>query len=602
MANTVPTIDLTSLDPDTLMSSFVTFMQSQDVFKDYNYDGAAMRAILRILSHNSYLNAFFLNMLASEAIGIDTAQTRSALISHAKELNYTPRSTQSAVANVTVTFSGTDPSYIIQKGESFSTTVKNKSFNFSIPENILVTSANSFFTFTTPIYEGTYQTDNFIMNYNDETQRFVLTNNTVDTRSISVVVFEDGSSQGTPYTEATTLLGVNETNKIYFVQASETESYEVVFGDNVLGRRPKDGSIVVIDYRIASGSVANGARTFTPNFSPANTSLLTGTATALKVVTNADSADGEEAESEESIRYKAPRHFQVQERAASAPDFAILLQEQFPEITAVSAYGGEEVNPPRYGRVYIAINIQGVDGLPDSKITEYTKFLQNKCMLTKTPVFVEPEYTYVQINSVVTYNINVTRLTTQNIQALVINQIMAFDTTYLSDFSGVLRYSKLVRQIDDSDPSILGNETDLKVYKKLNPIVGSPQNLDINFDMPLDQGNQEVNSIHPFMDQHTIWSTPFLFNGDLVWLDDDGIGNVYIKRRIGQTAEFVKKIGTVDYTTGLIQLSSFQIDSFDGTYFKVYVRAAEKDIMSDKATILGIESDEITITVKDVRI
>jgi hypothetical protein len=602
MANTFSTINLTSLDPDTLMEEFRTFMRSQTLYKDYDYEGAAMSALLRILGHNTYLYAFYLNMLASEAIGIDTAQTRSALISHAKELNYVPRSARSAVANVTFSFNGTEPSYLIQKGQIFSTTVRNNSLNFTVPENVLVTSTNSHFSLTTQIYEGPFMTDSYIMNYNDETQRFALSNKNVDTRSITVVAYEDGSTSGLLYGEATTLLGVNENTKAWFLQANENEGFEIVFGDGVIGRRPKDGSLIVIDYRITVGSQGNGAKVFSPNFSPATANGITGTISNVVVTTNQISIDGSDRETDESIRYNATRHFQVQERAATAEDFAIILQQQFPEITAISTYGGEEADPPRYGRVYIAINIQGVDGLPESKVDEYTRFLATKQMLNRHSLtFVKPQYTYVKINTDVTYNINVTRLTIQNIQALVINRIQAFNEDFLADFQSTLRYSKLVQAIDESDDSILGNETDLQVYKKVLPVLGSPQNLDINFAMPLYQSNPDDDLIHSTRESHTISSTPFIFNGDTVRLDDDGMGSVYIQRRVGDNSEFVRKVGTINYTTGKIQLASFQIDDYDGTYFKVYARTAEKNILSDKATILLIEDEEITVTVEDVR-
>jgi hypothetical protein len=601
MANTIASLNLTSLDPDTLMASFRAFMQSQPVYKDYDYEGSAMSALLRIMSHNTFLNAFFLNMLASEAIGIDTAQTRSALISHAKELNYTPRSAESSVANVTFNFTGTEPSYLVKKGQTFSTTIRNNSLNFSVPDTILATSTNGVFSVTTPIYEGVFQADSYIMNYNDDTQRFILSNANVDSRSITVVVYEDGSTQGLGYDLKTTLLGLNETSTAWFLQATETEKYEVIFGDNVVGRRPKDGCLVVIDYRVTIGSGGNGARVFTPNFTPDAQDGTPNTTSGLKVILNVESADGADQESDESIRYNAPRHFQVQERAANAEDYAILLQQQFPEIQAVSAYGGELLNPPRYGRVVIAISIQGVDGLPQSKIDEYTNFLNGRSMLTKGPLFISPEFTYVHIDTTVTYNINITKLTIQNIQALVSSSIDTFNTTNLNNFNSTMRYSKLVAAIDDTDPAILGNETDLTIYKKLIPGVGAPINLDVDFSMALFQNNQEINLIHPITDFHTISSTPFIYNGDTVWLDDDGIGNVYIKRNVGNNSEFVRKVGTVDYPSGAIQLVSFQIDKYDGTYFKVYARTLEKDVISDKATILGIEDDEISITAIPVR-
>lgn len=588
-------LNLTTLDFDTLKQSFITFLQSQNEFKDYDYTASNLNVLIDLLTYNSHLTAFYTNMVMSESF-LDSAQLKSSMISHAKELNYVPRSATSASANIQLQFNGPQSTYVLQKGQSFSSTIKSNTYTFSIDDNILLTSTNNYFTANIAVYEGVYLYDTYVLNSSDPTQRLVMSNPNVDITSTTVVVYENNNITGTPYLQATTLLGVTETSNVYFIQEAENEQYEVLFGDGVVGYRPSDGSTISINYRITNGSLGNGAQVFTINFNPGPTQDASG----INVATISASSGGADPEDIESIRYYAPRAFQIQERATSANDYAIMLRNQFPEISAISTYGGEELNPPQYGRVAIALQIGGVDGLPDSKVQEYTAYLADKTSLTVRPIFVEPELAYLSIDSTVNYNINLTSLTPSNIQTLVVATIQNYAAQNFGDFSGRFRYSRFCAAIDATDISIVGNETDVMLYKKISPPLSTPFSQQVDFGIALQPG-----VVQPGMQAnaafHTLYSSTFYLNGSPSRFEDDGQGNLYIVNTVNGIDTFVNQVGTVDYLSGLVSLVNLKIDTYDGPYVNIYVKTQDKDVLENNATILDIEGGEINVTVNTVR-
>jgi hypothetical protein len=262
MANT--SIDLVGLDFQTIKTNLKTYLKNNTAFKDVDFEGSNINTLVDLLSYNTYLNSFYTNMVASEMF-IDTAQLRDSVISHAKSLNYTPRSFVSATAEIglTVTPSSPTTNIVIPKGTTFTSRVGSNTYTFSTSSNeVINTSNNGVFTANIMLYEGTYIADSFTMNYSNTSQRFVLSNPTIDTGSVSVTVIEDGGSTTLAYTKTETLIGLTSLTRAYFVEAAENQQYEVRFGDNVFGRKPRDGSVIVVEYRTSSGELPNGASTF----------------------------------------------------------------------------------------------------------------------------------------------------------------------------------------------------------------------------------------------------------------------------------------------------------------------------------------------------
>jgi hypothetical protein len=597
MANS--SINLVGLDFDVIKNDFKSYLKSQDQFRDYDFDGSNMSVLLDILAYNTYKNAFYLNMAISESF-LDSSQLEASVLSHAKELNYLPRSSRSSRCKVRVDFqaSGDTQPYIIEKGSSFTGIIKNESFVFTIPETLTVSSTNTSFSYETFLYEGIYLKDAYIVDSNIPDQRFIITNKNVDTNSLVVTVYEDGSDVGENYTNSSTLLGLNALSKIYFLQASDLGNYEVIFGDNILGKKPKNNSRIILDYRISNGERADGVKELSINFDPTNGDVLE--TPEITVLENA--IGGMKKESLDSIKYYAPRHFQVQERAITTSDYEIILKTQFPEINTLAVYGGEEVDPPRYGKVFIAIDVSNVDGIPENKRDEYYSFIKARSPLSIDPIIIEPIFTYLSVNSKVRYNINISKSTPDRLKSLVTQSILDYNELYLDDFNSTLRSSKLNYTIDSTDSSIVSNITEIQIYKKIIPLLGVSQNIDINLNVPLTDDLPELSDNHPLLDRHTISSSSFKYNNTDVTLEDNGSGIIRIVQTIGDLHKKLRDVGTVNYKTGFIQLTNFNIDSYQGTALKIYAKPKDNDISVSKNTILTIEPSEIVIDIEAVRV
>jgi len=598
MANT--SIDLTSLDFDDLKQSFKNYLKTQEVFRDYDYEASDINILLDIHAYNSHKLAFLTNMLLAESF-LDSAVLRNSVLSHAKELNYLPRSVRSASAKIRVSFTATTEHapYVIPKGKPFSTIVKNQSFVFTNPESIIVSSTNSSFSFTTTVYEGQFVQDSYTYQRGVLNQRFKITNKNVDTRSLAVVVFEDNKTVGDLYRYSSTLLDVSATSKVFFLQPNEEGSYEVIFGDGNIGREPKDNAIITLEYRVSSGDIANGAKTFTCDFDPTAYDELTSSIT-VDLLESASGGGSEETL--ESIKYYAPRHFQVQERAVTAQDYEIALKTEFPEINAVHAYGGEELTPPQFGRVLISVDVSDVSGLPDSKRKKYYDFIKRRSPFTIEPIFIEPEFSYLSVISKVRFNVNVTALSSENIKTLVINAVSDYRDENLNDFNTILRGSKLAAAIDGADESIVSSLTDIWLYKKLSPTLGTRENHELKFNVALKDDVPEKEKIHDINDVVTLRSSVFQFAGEQCIFEDDGSGLIRIMKIKGSNYEMIDTVGSLDYETGLVKINNLIIDSFYGDYIKIYVKPKDADIVVSQNTILTIETDEIDIEVEELRL
>ena len=591
-----------NLDFDVYKQDLINFLKSQSQFKDYDFTGSNINVLMDLLSFNTNKLAFFLNMGISEGF-LDSAQLLNTVRSHAKDLNYTPRSSSSAKANITVTFNalGTNQPYIIQKGSTFSSIIKNNSVIFSVPETITCASANTTFSFTTDIFEGIYVKDSYVFVSSDTNPRpkFAITNPLADTNSITVTVFEDNSVVGSTYKLATSLLDITNTSKVFFIQCSAiTGNYEILFGDNNLGYQPKESSTVVIDYRVCNETKGNGAGIFTINFDPTGSANeLVGTAT---IITNQNAVGGAPAESIETTRFYAPRFFQTQERCVTANDYKIALKTQFPEINAVNAYGGEKMSPPQFGKVAIAIDITGVNGIPTSKLFDYFTFIKGRCPLTIVPIFLPADHTFICVESAVNYNINVTSESKQRIETLVVNAINVYNDTFLDDFNTTFRYSKFINAIDNADQSIISNNTKVLAYKKTIPLINTNQNITLNFGLPLVSDLGQLQFVHPIQNEKCVTSTNFTYNGQLSTLEDDGNGVMRIVQLKGSNYSTATIIGLVDYTKGIVLLQQFKIDSYEGDSIKIYVRPLDNDINVTQSNILSIESSGINLTINAV--
>lgn len=585
-------IILSNIDFDTHKNTLKQYLKSQDRFQDYDFEGSNMNVLLDVLSYNTYHNMFYLNMVGSEMF-LDTAQIRDSVISHAKELNYTPRSFKSAEANVNITVTSNDlakRSIAIPRGTTFTSRFNNRNFTFSVGESVVITdytinpnSTISFLGSNITLYEGYFVNDSFTYTA-DKSQRFVLSNKNCDISSVAVTVIEDVGATVLTYTRATSLFNIDQNSKVFFVQPCENDSYEIVFGDGVTGRAPKDNSVISVEYRISNGQLPNGCNTFRVD------STIDGES-AVTVTTNVAAAQGSVSESIDEIKYNAPRHFTTQERAVTTEDYENLLKLNFSEVNAVSAYGGEDLNPPQYGKVFVAVDLKEVDGIPEVKKDQYYRFLKPRSPVSIDPVFVDPDYTYIGITSAVKYNINITKLSSEDIRTLVTAAVTRYAAANLNNFNRVFRYSNVVEAIDNAQSAIISNETFVKVIKIITPELNTNNRIDVNFQTPLDTTQSIVRG------GYSIMSTRFTYNGERATLQDDGLGTVNI---VSAGGNVITNIGTVDYELGLVQLSNFNISAYEGAGIKVKAEPRNRDISVINNNIINIVEDDIALTIQGV--
>jgi hypothetical protein len=530
---------------------------------------------------------------------LDSAKLRDSVISHAKELNYLPRSFTSSKADLRLTITPTDSnknSIVVPKGTGFISRVDDYSFTFSTTENLVITNKvnGSFVSDVITVYEGNYLSDTYAVNYANPLV-FKINNKNVDISSVAVTIIEDNGSVNIEYSRATSLFGYDENSTVFFIQPGIGDLYEIVFGDGVVGRKPKNNAIVIIEYRTSNGELPNGAFRFI------NAGRIDNEAN-VAITTIKTAADGAVAEDLNSIKYNAPRAFTTQERAVTAEDYENLLKANFPEINAVTAYGGEDATPPQYGRIFVSVDLTDVDGLPKIKEDQYRRFLRSRSSVAMEPLFITPDYIYLNIQSTVRYNINRTGLNPEDIRTYVIDSILNYASTNLNSFAKTFRYSKLVQAIDATDASVVSNETDVLLVKYLSPELNTPLNLTIDFKNPLTQEIPLLGDEHPIIDVHGITSSPFTYTGILnCVLEDNGDGLVRIVTPVGANHKKIIDVGTVNYDTGVVKLNNFNIQNFSGTSLKIYAEPRSRDITAIQNVILNIIEPDVNITIEQIR-
>lgn len=584
-ANT--SLDLVSLDYDAVKQSLRSFLAADPTFKSYDFDQGGLAAILKVLAYDAFNSNWLLNMTAAESF-IDSAQLMTSMASHAKELGYLAGSAASARARVRMSWSGPSPVYYLQKGQTFTGLVRGAgSVSFSVPSTTTVTGSNGSFTVDLDVYEGAYVSDAWVVNSADPTLRYTLTNQDVDASSASVVVYEGGSSVPTAYARASTLLGLDENSRVWFMQMSETGRYEVLLGDGVSGYLPPDGSRLVADYRVTKGEAGNGVSRLTAAFVP-----YPGDATGVTTDVLDASSGGSAAESVDSVRFRAPRHFRVQERAVSAPDYAIMLTEQFPEIRAAVATGGEDLSPPQFGRVVVSVDLSDADAMSDSRRAEYEAFLLARASLTVRPRVVDPDRAWVSLSCRAWYDSGLSPVTPDSVRAAVAAAAQQWCASSLGGFDGRLAVSRLQAAIDASDASVVSNEVEYSVYKMAYPRRGVASRLSARMGFPLARSASVSYASDPAV-SYTVWTAPLTWAGTQAFVAEDGAGNL----RLVRAGRFGAVVGGVDYDSGAIDVPSAQVDDYAGSGLRVYARPRDPDyLVPGSGTVLAL-GDELTVSV-----
>jgi hypothetical protein len=581
-------LSLASLDFDGILTAQKAFMRSQSAFKDYDFDGSNINALLTVQSYNTFMLGFYLNMVAAERFN-DSAQLRDSVVSHAKELNYTPRSATSAQTTLDISFPTSGITTLeIPKGTQFSGLNATGNHRFVTDRNSIYKSSNNFFRITDlPVFEGSYFTESYILDSSIENQQFLMNNKNIDINSVTVTV-TDGSST-TEYKRATTLYSLGPDSPVFFIQASSNYLYELVFGDGIFGKRPVNGATITAQYRVTTGPDGNDIDTFLMNSDLGfqNGGLILS---PVVITSSAKTDGGANAEDIESIRYMAPRHYQTQDRAITTIDYETVILEKFPNVKSIHVYGGEEVTGSvEYGRVFMAAST--VTGNPLSLVDKESikTYISDKNSLGIGPVLVDPDYIDLSLNINTHVDFRNSTLTLPMIQTLITAGVNFYNTTYLQRFNTAFRQSKFVAYLNSLDAAILSNEITVRISKTLSPPLNTSYAMSIKF---LNRIKTGVSSTY-FVSGGKEWSITDTITG----VTNPGNSLYLLENNPSNITPNYSTIGTINYDNGLLDVAALNITSFlssDGvtftaTPFNQDIYAKANDIIEVDFTKLNVD-------------
>ena len=488
MSSSNTNIKVTELDFSSIKSNFITYLQSQDTFKDYNFTGSSLSVLLDVLAYNTQYNAYYLNMVANEMF-LDSALQRSSVVSQAKVLDYTPKSSIAPTAFINFVANGvTTTTFTLPKFTNFqSGAINGVNYNFVTADTTTVPVVSGIATFNNiELKQGVPSTQSFLVNSTaNPTYTFDLPDPNIDTTTLRIIVQQSSSNTSyETYLPAFNYLALDGNSLVYFLQESLNGNYQVYFGDGILGKKLSDNNIVIASYISTKGTASAGANSFVlmSNLGGFSTSTVTPLLAATQ---------GGSKESIDSIKYQAPKSYAAQNRAVSKEDYISILQANQLGISfdAVNVWGGESNSTPVYGQVFIALKPTGGYTLTN---TQKQRLIQDVIkpisVLTVEPTIVDPDYTYVNITTNVMYDPKKTTLTSNGISNVVKTAITNFTSKTLNTFNSTFSVSDLILAIQTSDNSIITNEVSINLQKKFYPTLQTPTTYTFYFNVPIKKG------------------------------------------------------------------------------------------------------------------
>lgn len=618
--------DFSKLDYADIKQNLISFLKSQDKFNGYNFEGSTLNILLDILAYNTHYQSLYNNIAFNEAF-LDTANKRSSVVSIAKNLGYTPASAKSSSCVVEIvrdadelgriqtgTLTANENPLVFKKHQILKVN-KDSSVYFFYNLQDAVFSANEIsanglaLNYTTgpiTIKEGKLRTVSFVIDGSNPTQKFSLRYTNIDTGTLSINVqrsASDTTGSLDTWTESQNITAINADSNVYFLEEGPDEYYRIYFGDGILGKRLEEGNLVTVTFIEASGEEANdigftdaeGARVFVSVGDNSNLDTI-------KVVL--PSYGGSEKESVSSIKYKAPKSFTAQERAVTASDYTSILQKDFSFIKSIKCWGGEDNNPPEYGKIFICIKPENRAALTTSEKNAITKSLtKNRSVVGVIPQIVDPNILYLIINCDAKIDIVKTKGSLTQLNSKIISAINNYIKTNLDIFDADLIANELESSIKDSDTSILSVSIVPQLEYRLIPQYGAARSYTVYFQNQIPQSES--------LEKPNIQSTAFdyLDHTNTIRsckLYDDGFGNIYIGyeqggveyslgkyKNIDLTTGTPENIGTINYETGVLSLNKFNpIYTDNSQIIKIFANIFDRDVFVDPSTILSIDTND----------
>jgi len=594
---------------DDLKNDFIEFLKSQDEFKSYNFEGTNFSILLDVLSYNTYYNLLYLNMVQNESY-LDTATLRKNIILKAKSLGYIPKSKSASTAIIKVSANLPEKTYddiTLPKYYEYVSRIDNKVLSFFTLQSYKLVfcevCSDGTYLYETKedvrIYEGMLNKETFTNNIMDKEQKFILKNPNVDTDTIEVKIYPyKNSTNFKLYYKFDSLLNLNELSRIYFVQEIENGQYEIQFGDGILGAKLEDGNFIEVSYLYCSSNNISNLKNF-------NQTDGLGVEKKIKqsIEVLSTSTKQIDKESTQSIKMFAPLNYETQNRLVTISDYETIIKKEYPSIETISVWGGENNDPPEYGKVFISIKPQGSFYISESLKNEILRnIIKPRSILTVKTEFVDPNFIYIDVLSEVYYQNKMTNLVQADIITLVKDYILSYSLEELNEFHSNFKYSKLVKGIDLAGDVIDHNLTNITLNKRfevteedlLKILYGHNINYTLKFSNPLNVTKQII-------------SNTFTYNNIKNCFFANEIGDTYLNIYTTNivTSDIViveERIGVINFKIGLVNINNFRPVQFEygslaENYIRLTVTPINFDIFVSQNQILSILPNDININV-----
>ena len=555
----------TNLDFNSIRSQIKDYLRANSNFTDFDFEGSNFSVLIDILAYNSYITAFNTNMAVNEAF-IDSATLRENVVSLARNIGYVPRSKRASRASISFSVDTTglnSRTVTLKPGIVALGALDSGSYIFSVSRPITVNvDANKIAYFNNiEIYEGIFLYKRYVVDETQPNQRYIIPNPGVDISTIRVTVSSTVTEEYSPYQN---IFNVDDKSRIFLMQEIEDEKYEIIFGDNILGKKPISGSAVDISYIVTNGKSGNGASNFTFSgvLEDNNGNSITQGISLLTTVQKSE--NGDDIESIDTIKYLAPRVYSSQYRAVTANDYKGLIPYLYPNVESVTAYGGEETNPPEYGKVFISVKPKNGSYISELTKSDIKRKLKQYSIAGIKPEIIDLKYLFIELNVNVYYNRSLVS-NSENIRDQVINTLVQYsNTSEVNNFAGRFKYSKLISLVDGTNNAITSNITKVKMRRDMQPLINQLASYEICF------GNEFHIKKRNFKDNrgYNIKSTGFTskdVDGTLYFSDtpiNDNNGTIFIFKFVDGSPFIVSKnAGTVNYKLGEIIINPIIITS-----------------------------------------
>ena len=598
-------INFTNLDFNQIKQSLKDYLQSNSDFTDYDFEGSNISTILDVLAYNTYITSYNANMISNEVF-IDSATLRENVVSLARNIGYVPRSKKSSRAfiNFFVDISSVSPTpanLTLKAGPVASTSgqFNGQSFVFGIPEDKTVSVIDGIASFDDiEVFEGSYLSQSFVYSTRNPFQKFILPNSGIDLDSLVVTVRPSiDSSVSVTYSRQDNLFDsdtgsvISGTSNIYFIQEVESERYEIIFGDGVFGKQLQDGNIIEVSYITTNGSDGNGVSnfTFSGSISYVRNSIEIFVTSGISLLSSPiSSSGGESIESVDSIRKYAPQIYATQNRALSANDYEVLIPNKiYPETESISVFGGEDLVPPQFGKVFISIKPRNGDFVPNLIKQNIKRDLKKYSVAGIVPEILDLKYLFIETNSNVYYNTNLAP-SASFVSTKIQRDLTSYaESSELNRYGARFKYSKFLKVIDQSHESVTSNITTVEMRRDLRLAISEVAEYAIDF------GNQfHIKSMNGFNIRSSafrvvnISSDVYLFD---VPRSDGKTGQIGLfSLTAGSSTPVIQRrnIGIINYEKGRITLDPINIVSGK---VKDGVQIMEISVSPESNDVIGLQ-------------